>query len=106
MNTNLIIAVITGIATAIPLVIKLIEYVQKAVKEKNWTRLLELVFAAMAVAEDKFETGAERKEWVLAVVQSSAETINYPVDTAALSLLIDTICDLTKRVNYTATDEV
>ena len=33
---QLIVSVLAGLATAIPLAIKLVEYVQKAVKEKNW----------------------------------------------------------------------
>ena len=34
------------------------------------------------------------------MVQTSAEYINYPVDTEALGNLIDTLCDMTKVVNY------
>lgn len=93
------ISILAGAATAIPLVCKLIEYVQKAVKEKNWNRLLELVMRLMTEAEEKFSTGAERKTWVLALVKASAETINYDVDMAVVSELIDNLCGLTKNVN-------
>lgn len=72
---------------------------QKAVKEKNWNRLLELVMRLMTEAEEKFSTGAERKTWVLALVKASAETINYDVDMAVVSELIDNLCGLTKNVN-------
>ena len=50
-------------------------------------------------AEKKFADGATRKEWVMAMVQTSAEYINYPVDIQALSDLIDNLCNLTKKVN-------
>ena len=96
---SLIVAVLGGLATAIPLVVKLVEYVQKAIKEKNWGVLLQLVMGYMAKAETMFATGAERKKWVLVMVEQSADTINYDIDKDAVSELIDRLCDLTKVVN-------
>ena len=75
------------------------QYIQKAVQEKNWGALLGLVVDLMEEAETKFEEGATRKEWVMAMVQTSAEYIAYPIDTAALSDLIDALCDMTNVVN-------
>lgn len=97
---SLIVAVLTGLATCVPLAYKLVEYVKKATQEKNWAALLGLVIKLMEEAEQKFADGATRKEWVMAMVQTSAEYINYPVDTEALGNLIDTLCDMTKVVNY------
>lgn len=102
MDTELlkyIVPILSGIATAIPLVIKLIEYVQKAIKEKNWNQVLTLVINLMKVAEDKFETGAERKAWVIGMVQASADTINYDINLEEISKLIDDLCSMTKVVN-------
>lgn len=96
---DFIIPILTGLAAAIPLVIKLVEYVQKAVKEKNWNNLIRLVIELMEEAEQKFKTGAERKDWVISMVEASADTINYDVDIKAISDLIDTLCDMTKVVN-------
>lgn len=98
---KLALAIISGLATAIPLVIKLIEYVQKATKEKNWNKMLELVIDLMEDAETKFAEGADRKEWVLAMVKASADTINYDVDIEAVSAMIDSLCDMSKVVNAT-----
>lgn len=104
MNTeqiiSLIVALLSGLATCIPLAYKLVQYVQKAAQEKNWNALLGLVIDLMEQAEKKFTDGATRKEWVMAMVQTSAEYINYPVDSVALSKLIDTLCDMSKIVNY------
>ena len=104
MNTeqiiSLIVSLLGGIATCIPLAYKLVQYVQKAAQEKNWNALLGLVISLMEQAEQKFDDGATRKEWVMAMVQTSAEYINYPVDTKALGELIDTLCDMSKIVNY------
>ena len=96
---RLILSIISGIAATIPLVIKLIEYVQKATKEKNWNRLLNLVIGYMEVAESKFKTGAEKKEWVLAMVKASADTINYDIDMEIVSQLIDDLCDMSNVIN-------
>lgn len=97
---TLIVAILTGLATCIPLAYKLVQYVQKAAQEKNWAALLGLLIDLMKEAEQKFSDGATRKEWVMAMVQTSAEYINYPIDTAALGNLIDALCDMTKVVNY------
>lgn len=104
MNTeqiiSLIVALLSGLATCIPLAYKLVQYVQKAAQEKNWNALLGLVIDLMEQAEKKFTDGATRKEWVMAMVQTSAEYINYQVDSVALGKLIDTLCDMSKIVNY------
>ena len=41
----------------------------------------------------------------MAMVQTSAEYINYPVDTEALSKMIDSLCDMTKIVNPPVDEE-
>lgn len=99
---SLIVAVLTGLAACIPLAVKLVQYIQKAVQEKNWGALLGLVVDLMEEAETKFDEGATRKEWVMAMVQASAEYINYPVDSDALSELIDALVSMTKVVNVPA----
>lgn len=100
-----IVSVLAGLATAIPLAIKLVEYVQKAVKEKNWGKMLDVVMEKMALAEDMFDNGADRKEWVLAMVKASAETINYDVDMEAIGQLIDSLCKMSKKVNAPSEEE-
>lgn len=102
---KLLIAVFSGLATAIPLVIKLIEYVQKAVKERNWNRLLNLVMKLMTQAEEKFETGVDKEEWVLAMVKASADTINYDINIDEVKQLIRDLCALSKKVNYIPCEE-
>lgn len=96
---QLAISVLSGILIMIPLVAKLVEYVKKAVKEKNWGDVLGMVMKYMAEAEEKFDNGADRKEWVLAMIKASADTVNYDIDIGRISKLIDDLCDLTKVVN-------
>lgn len=96
---NYIISILSGLAVAVPLIVKLIEYVQKSIKEKNWNKLLELTISLMKEAEGKFDTGATKKEWVLAMVKSSANSINYDVDVDAVGELIDNLCSMSKVIN-------
>lgn len=96
---SLIVAVLSGLAACIPLAAKLVQYVQKAAEEKNWGQLLGLLVDLMEEAEQKFSEGATRKEWVMAMVQTSAEYIAYPIDTQALSDLIDSLISMTKTIN-------
>lgn len=96
---SLIVAVLSGLAACIPLAVKLVQYVQKAAEEKNWGQLLGLLVDLMEEAEQKFSEGATRKEWVMAMVQTSAEYIAYPMDTQALSDLIDSLIAMTKTIN-------
>lgn len=96
---SLFVAILTGLSACIPLAIKLVQYIQKAVKEKNWTALLGLVVKLMSEAETKFSDGATRKEWVMAMVIASTEYINYPVEKEMLSQMIDALCDMSKAVN-------
>jgi hypothetical protein len=103
---EIIISILTGIAATIPLAIKLVQYVEKLVKEKNWGNLVNLVIQLMAEAEGKFDTGAERKEWVLSMVESSANTVNYDINIDDVSNLIDSLCEMAKKVNAKITEEV
>ena len=99
---QLITAILAGLATAIPLVVKLVNVVQAAVKEKNWNQLLKMMMDYMTQAEKNISSGAERKEWVISMVKASAATINYdltPEDEAKLADLIDAICDASKIIN-------
>lgn len=100
---NYIVAILSGLATAIPLVVKLVEYVRKCAKEKNWTKLLELVMNLMTQAEAKFDNGEERKEWVLMMVKASADTIDYAIDLDVVGEMIDGLCSMSKTVNVKTT---
>lgn len=96
---KLILSNLTGIAAIITLVISLVTYVRKATKEKNWGKLLDTVTKYMEIAEGKFDNGADRKEWVLAMVKASAETINYDINMDEVAKLIDDLCNMSKVIN-------
>ena len=98
-----IISILSGIAVLIPLAIKLIEYVKKNAKEKNWSPMLVLIMNLMAQAEQMFDKGADKKEWVMNELKSVASTLNYEIDWNVVSEMIDKICDVSKEINVEVT---
>lgn len=103
-----IVSILSGLAVCIPLVVKLVEVVQKAIKEKNWGKLMKLVIDLMAEAERKFSEGAAKKAWVMGEIEAAANSIDYPYDEAAkesVSKMIDDICAASKELNVPKTTE-
>lgn len=97
-----VVAILMGIATAIPLIVKLVQVMRQAIKEKNWRQVLNLVTKLMTEAEGKFDTGAERKEWVLMMIKASADTIEYDINLDVISEMIDSLCAMSNVVNAPA----
>lgn len=91
--------ILAGAATAVPLVLQLVKYVRKAVEEHNWTRLLELVLGLMEKAEMIFDSGEQRKAYVMTAVKNLSDSIGYKMEESELSELIDSLCDMSKIVN-------
>ena len=96
---KLIMSNLATIGTIVILVVKLVEYIQKALKEKNWGVMLKLVMKYMTEAEDKFDNGADRKTWVVSMVEASAHTINYDINMDDVKKLIDDLCGMSKILN-------
>lgn len=96
---KLILSNLTGIAAVITLIITLVTYVQKAIKERNWPEVVRMVSEYMERAETMFENGADRKEWVMAMVKSSADTVKYNINMEEIGKLIDDLCEMSKTVN-------
>ena len=96
---EILISVLSGLVVTIPLVVKLVEYVRKAIIAKNWNQLLVLIMDLMAEAEGKFATGLERKDWVMMAIKASADTIQYDINMDEVSKLIDALCAMAKVVN-------
>lgn len=105
MDMELVVSILTGLSVAIPMLVALIMYVRKSIQEKNWTALLALVVDLMAQAEKNFANGADRKSWVMTMVEASMGTLNYPVDMEVVSKLIDDLCSMSKAVNVTVKAE-
>ena len=99
---EIVVSILSGLAVCIPLVVKLVNTVREAVKEKNWSQIVTIVLDLMKQAETLFAEGAARKAWVMAGVESAAKSINYNYDEVAkqkVSDMIDAICATAKIVN-------
>lgn len=96
---EILIYIISGLAVIIPLVVKLIEYIKAAIEGKNWDSILTLVISLMEEAETQFDNGADRKQWVLGMIEESAKTLNYNIDLEKIGQLIDALCAMAKIVN-------
>ena len=103
MSMELIIAIVVNVILAVgiatPLVIALVKYVRQSIQEKNWNNLVKLVLELISTAEKKFETGAERKEWVISMVRVAENQINFDIDEEQLSKLVDDLVEMSKKVN-------
>lgn len=96
---EIIIAILTGLATCIPLVIKLVQTIKEAVRAKNWAPMMQLVLRLMTEAEENYSTGAEKKAYVIDSINATKDTLNYDVDMDAVSAMVDAIIDVTKKIN-------
>ena len=99
---KLIVSALPGIAAIITLIYQLVKYVRQSIKEKRWPELINLVMGYMERAETMFESGADKKEWVMAMVKASADTVKYEVDMDVISEMIDSMCDMSRVVNAPA----
>ena len=96
---NLILAILAGLGTAIPLVIQLVKYIKLAIKEKNFGKIMKIVLELMTEAEANYATGAERKEYVMDSVAKLSSALGYDVDLDAISDMIDAIVASSKQIN-------
>lgn len=96
---KLIISALPGIVAIITLIYQLVKYVQQTIKEKRWPELLAMVMKYMEKAETMFENGADKKEWVMAMIKASADTVKYSIDMDVISEMIDSMCDMSNVVN-------
>jgi hypothetical protein len=102
---EILMAIFGGLLVIIPLMMKLWKFIKAAVKSKNWNQLMKLVIDLMTEAEEKFSNGADRREWVLSMVEAGAKAINCEVDLEQIGALIDVICKMTKIVNAQKKEE-
>lgn len=106
--TQLIVLICAALAVLIPLGVKLYKTSQELIREKNWPRLVAALSKYMEEAERLFEEGADKKAWVLTMIQATADQLDYKLteqDMKNLSDLIDTLCEMSKVVNVEPSEE-
>lgn len=105
---QLIVLVFAVLAVLIPLGVKLYRTSRDLVREKNWPCLVAALSKYMEEAERLLEEGADRKVWVLSMIQSTAKQLDYTLteaDMKNLGDLIDTLIEMTKVVNVDGNGE-
>ena len=99
---NIIINVLSSLVIIIPLGVKLYRTIKDLVKEQNWPVLMGYAIKYMAMAEENMSDGAEKKQWVLDSLKTTAQNIGYNLtdsDLAKIGEMIDSICDASKVIN-------
>ena len=99
---DLIVSILAGLVVCIPIVAKLGQTIQTAIREKNWAKIVDIAMEFMARAETMFAKGSDRKAWVMEMVKAAAAKIDYNYDADAekkVSDLIDDICRVSKKIN-------
>lgn len=93
---GVIISAITAIVTAI---VKLKGKFGELAKDGNWKKLYPMILKAIAEAEATGKSGAEKKEIVMAVVDSFAKDLGIQYEVDQISDAIEFIIDFSKKVN-------
>ena len=96
---RLISEVLVLLAALIPMIVAVVKFAKKAIREKNWSKLLDLAMSLIAQAETEFAEGADKKSFVMQMLKASLEEINYEISDEDLSDLVDKVVELTKKVN-------
>ncbi len=94
-----IVSILRDLAFVIPLLVALVVFIKKAIREKNWKVLLKLVTDLMTRAETLYTNGAAKKQWVMDMLAAAQNTINFDIDYDAVGELIDNLCAMSKVVN-------
>ena len=99
---KLIASVLSGIAVCIPLVKRVVALAKEAqTAEQSWAPIMKIVLELMKDAEKLFEDGPSRKQYVMSAIQKTAVYVDYSIDMAIISQMIDDICAASKVVNAT-----
>lgn len=96
---EIIVALLTGLVAVIPVVIKLVDVIQQASKEKNWKMVVQLVLKLMTEAEQAYSDGADKKDYVMTSIKSMEASLQYDIDEEAIGNLIDAVVAATKKIN-------
>ena len=96
-----IIALLSSLSAIIALAVKLWQTLSSLINEKKYAQLFELVSDAIVEAEEISSlSGDEKKSRVMDAVEKAAESLGIEgFDSERISSLIETIIDVTKKVN-------
>lgn len=99
---DIIVTILSGIMVCVPILLALGSAISECVREKNWSAIVTFVLDYMVEAEQLFEKGADRKTWVMEMLEEVVIQLNYPYDDEArnkVSAMIDDICEASRIIN-------
>lgn len=103
MNISLIIALAVALLGAIAVIVAMYKKLKKAlgdlIKDGGWKKLFPIILNAIAEAEATGKTGAEKKEIVMAAVDSFARQMGIQYEVENLSKLVDEIVEISSKIN-------
>ena len=91
--------IISAIVAIVMATIKLKEKFGELAKDGNWKKLYPMILKAIAEAEATGKSGAEKKEIVMAAVDSFAKELGIQCEVDQISDAIEFIIDFSKKVN-------
>ena len=98
---EIIVGILVGLMVLIPFGVKVFNWLKKIISEKKWPELIRVVIKLITDAETAYPDGASRKEYVMQMVKSTADAMDYDVDMDEISKFIDNIVAMSKLVNAT-----
>lgn len=100
---ELLVALFSVLSAIIALAIKLWKTFSSLINEKKYSQLFDIVSQAIVEAEAIYSlSGEEKKDRVMETVRKAADAIGIDkLDTERISYLIETIIEITKKVNVT-----
>lgn len=98
-TVEIIVSILSGLSVCIPLAAKLAQCAARAVRERDWRGVLSLAMGLMQQAEELFDSGAARREWVIEMTLAAARETGCEMDEDTLGRLIDSLCEMSKHVN-------
>lgn len=103
VNIGLIVSLIGVVIAAITAMVAMFTKLKKKfgelAKDGNWEKLYPMILRAMADAEATGRSGAEKKEIVMAAVDSCAKELGIQYEVDQISDAIEFIIDFSKKVN-------
>lgn len=103
MDISLIIALAVALLGAIAVIVAMYKKLKNAlgglIKDGGWKKLFPIVLNAMAEAEATGKSGAEKKDIVMAAVDSFARQMGIQYEVENLSKFVDEIVEISSKIN-------
>lgn len=81
------------------LAIRLTQYIQSKKDINHYNHLAKIIMNLLLTAEEEFDNGKDRKEYVMNNVKSLNKIFGHNLDLDQISKMIDSIVDVTKKIN-------